>query len=91
VRVRPRQVLKAENHSVSWPQEERTHTEHPPIGGTDNDNEQPDRLPLSLGNRMNEPDDQVELHINCMEDDDGVLDCDDDDGTYLDMSDWESD
>jgi hypothetical protein len=93
VRVRPRQVLRAEDHSVSWPREGQVPAEHPPIGGTDDDDEQPDRLPLSLANMIGEDDQQV-LHIDNIQDDmdsDGVLDCDDDDSDGLNMSEWESD
>ena len=97
VRVRSRQVLRTEDHSVRWPvQEEQATAEHPPIGGDDEDdnNEQPG-LPLALANKIGGEDDQPEFHIYDIQepaDQDGCIDPDGSwDGEYDNVGDWEED
>jgi hypothetical protein len=97
--VRSRQVLQPQNHQVIFPREQSHTGLVPTLAQVDYDNDN-DNEPSRFGQQLvtaiidSEVDDQPVLHIDNIQDDmdeDGVIDPNDDSGTYLDMSDWETD
>jgi hypothetical protein len=91
VRVKSRQALVQQNHQVRFPTETSREIIHQVAEPGDDDEQPVGLLPLGL-TIMNEPDDQRVLHIDDLlddMDDDGCLDPNDDNGEYLDMSEWE--